>query len=155
MKKLSYLFLTFMLMLVSFSFTACSDDDDENVGNVSDLYGRWIPVYTEGYERGGGDNDEWSNALNASNNYDDYSSIDFKDDGTVGVYEYRSNTWKYSGNSTYELDGNKIYLDGDYDYPGKILKLTSSELVLETYEKETYEGITYEYYEKVTYNKVR
>lgn len=153
MKKLSCLFLMSMLMFMGISFTSCSDDDDEGINNVSDLYGVWIPVYAEGYEKGGGEDDTWSNALNVANNYSGYSSIEFKEDATVKVYEYVSGTWRYEESMVYKVDGNKIYLDGDFNVFGRVLKLTNDEFIIESGEQETYEGVTYEYYEKVTYKK--
>lgn len=152
MKELKRFFLLSMFMFIAVGFTACSDDD-EGIDDVTSLYGLWEPVYTEGYEKGGGEDDTWRYELNASNDYDDYSRIEFNDDN-YKIYSYRSGNWKIDGSGTFQVEGNKIYLDDDYEYPATIVKLNASQLIIESYEKEVYEGITYEYYEKVTYRKV-
>lgn len=152
MKTLNRFFLfNLFVLLAGVGFTACSDDDDENFENSSDLYGMWEPAYAEGYEEYGGERDSWSYALNLSNEYDGYSRIEFDGDGYCYAYEYRSGSWRLEFTEEYYVRGNEIYVDGE---PATIVRLTASELIMEMRETETYGGETGEYYEKVTYRKI-
>lgn len=129
----------FLFVLVAGTgFTSCSDDD-ENVDS-SALIGKWNTKWTEGYMVDAEypeDNEEWNEAYVGS-------YIIFNENGTGTNFEAEPFNWK--------LDGNKLSItfgDEPFSNPATIVKLTSTELVIEFHEKYG----TYEYYEKITCEK--
>lgn len=132
-------FLSFMLFaIMSVSLISCGDDDDE-IGGRDTLVGKWQCTWSEGYEKYAEHYDEW-------NEEDDFV-ITFNEDGTV-ISDGETGKWK--------LEGDKLTITYIYDDEFEeseictVLKLTDSELVLESSEKDS----DYEYYEKSTFKKI-
>lgn len=155
MKKLNWILMCVILTVFTVCLVSCSDDDDDDLnGDPSKLYGLWEPIHAEGYEKGGDEEDSWNNDLNASNGFDDYSRVEFLEGNEYKTYEYVSGSWRVDEHGFFELEGNKIYLDGDRDNVGIITGINDNQMVLENTEEETYKGIVYTYHDKVTYRKV-
>lgn len=149
MKKVNLLFLLGLFFTMTFSFSACSDDDE--ISNASDLLGVWDPIHAEGYEISDGEKETWNKNVDATSNLADYNRVEFLDGGIYNSYYY-SNGWKVDiENGTYQLNGKKIHIsheEGTYDLT--IVSLTSTQMILEA--KESWDGE--EFYEKVTYEKI-
>lgn len=149
MKKVNLLFLLGLFSIMTFSFSACSDDDE--IGNASELLGLWEPIHAEGYEISGGEKETWNEDVDAASNYADYNRVEFLDGGIYNSYYY-SNGWKVDiENGTYQLNGKKLHVsheEGSYELT--IVSLTSTQMILEA--KESWNGE--EFYEKVTYEKI-
>ena len=150
MKKVNLLFLLGLFSIMTFSFSACSDDDE--ISNASELLGLWEPVHAEGYETFDGEKRTWNEDVDAASNYADYNRVEFLDDGIYNSYYY-SDGWKLyiSGSGTYQLKGKKVHVSSeDEAYEITVVSLTSTQMILEA--KESWEGE--EFYEKVTYARV-
>ena len=134
-------FLSFMLFaIMSVSLISCGDDD-EIVGRDT-LVCKWQCTWSEGYEKYANNpeyNDEW-------NEEGDFT-VTFNEDGTV-VADGDTGKWK--------LEGDKLTIIYAYDDDSEdnevytVLKLTDSELILESSEKDS----DYEYYDKSTFQKI-
>lgn len=139
-----------MFVVLSVGFAACGDDDDDDDdgGSVtaSALIGTWETYWMTGYEKVPGREElKWDEAVPES----EKDRITFNADGTSldGTYPQ---TWK--------LNGNKLTItdtDGTDSETFTVLKLTSTELVIEMYDEETIEGSRYEYYDKFTFKKIK
>lgn len=139
--KANKFFTLLLVALFSVSFVSCSDDDDED-----NLIGNWYTIHEQGWEKTDGEiDDEWDNDVNESNSY-----LSIKDDHTF-THFYNGNA-DGSGTWSYE-NGVFTMKDEDDESKANVLKIEKSELVLEFYEKDVYEGVTSEYYEKVTFQK--
>ena len=138
MKTLKYFSFFLFALVLGAGFASCSDDD-ESVDS-SAIVGLWEVTWTEGYEYDSEDpeyNDEWSEALNGI-------KFKFNSDGT-GYEGDESDTF------TWSLEGNRLTIQGGYyTEVSTVLKLTSSELVLEYYDEDD----SYKYYEKLTFKRV-
>lgn len=140
-----------MFVVLSVGFAACGDDDDDDDdggGSVtaSALIGTWETYWTTGYEKATGEEElRWDKAVSEA----EKDRITFSADGTV-LDEEDPQTWK--------LNGNKLTItdtDGEDSKTFTVLKLTSTELVVEKHIKETVAGVQYEYYDKSTFKKVK
>ncbi len=138
MKTLKYLSFLLFAFVLSAGFASCSDDD-EGVDS-SAIVGKWEITWSEGYERDSEDpeyDDEWSEAVGGI-------YVVFNSDGT-GYEEDESDPF------TWTLEGDKITVKSKYyTEVSDVVKLTSSEMILEYYEREG----SAEYYEKLTFKKV-
>ncbi len=139
MKTLKYLSFLLFAFVLSAGVASCSDDDDVDSAAI---VGTWEVTWTEGYEHDLEDpeyNYEWSDA-------EEDTYVTFNGDGTGIDADEDLIYWKLKGNKL------SVRYDGDdYETTYTVLKLTGTEMVLETYEQE--EG--YEYYEKTTLKKVK
>ena len=106
------------------------------------MVGKWQCTWSEGYEKYANNpeyNDEW-------NEVGDFT-VTFNEDGTV-VADGDTGKWK--------LEGDKLTIIYAYDDDSEdnevytVLKLTDSELILESSEKDS----DYEYYDKSTFQKI-
>lgn len=155
MKKLKLLFLFGLLSVMAFSFSACSDDDDE-VGSSADLVGVWELVSYEYWEKENGE----ITYEDAGNENDE--RIEFKADGTYREAEYYNDEWNWDGEdvgATWNYKNGVITMryteDGEtYSSSGTVKELTATKLVVEAYEKETEEGVVYEYWTHSEYRKI-
>lgn len=147
MKTLRLIGTTLLMVVLCLNFTACSDDDDDEITS-DNLVGRWVMIHQQGYEKYEempNLNEEWNGAPEG----DDFVNFTFNADGTFD--EGEGGKWTLHGN-TLTL---KYYYNGEVDevYELKVLELSSSKAVLEIQYKETEHGSTYEYYNKMTYQK--
>ena len=133
-------FLSFVLFaILSVGFISCGDDDDE-IGGEDTLVGTWQCTWSEGYEKdlqNSANDDEWNGA-------EDFT-VTFKADGTA-VIDGDGCKWKLEGNQLSIVDDDAR----DEWEVSTVLKLTDSELIIESYEK----GDRYEYYDKSTFKKI-
>ena len=114
----------------------------DEIGGRDTLVGKWQCTWSEGYEKYANNpeyNDEW-------NEEGDFT-VTFNEDGTV-VADGDTGKWK--------LEGDKLTIIYAYDDDSEdnevytVLKLTDSELILESSEKDS----DYEYYDKSTFQKI-
>lgn len=153
MKKINFLWLVGIFMLLPISLVSCSDDDEEGVGNKSDLIGLWEPIHIEGYEIYDGEKETWNEDLNEVDR-GGYYQLEFLDGGIFYSYSYENGWEKDVEDGKYRLNGKRLVLRDDPDeeeYEMTIVSLTKTTLVLEG--KESYDDE--EYYEKVTYKRIR
>ena len=148
-------FLLIATLLVGFSFTSCSEDDDDY--SKSDLVGTWQLVSGKAVTKLAGQVvEEWPLGEEGLH------TITLNQDGTFISYSEEEDWYGdieiEEDEGTWSLKGNKLTLisdDEDEDpETAKITKLTSSTLVLEQSEKGKYEGISYEYNRKQTFIKI-
>lgn len=122
--------------------SACSKDEDNKNENDPELsiVGKWICTENEGYEIKDGEKESWSD-----DEVGDY--IIFEDDNTL----YVSTEGGQYG--TYVYSPSKKILTTVLDEPlvSKVIKLTSTQLVVERSEKEN----NYEFYGKMTYERIK
>jgi len=149
--------LNYFLLLIGFGliFTSCGDDDDLS---SSDLVGTWLVVHEKYSERNGSktyeyeysypDNIDWE-----SSDVGGYARFDKN-----GNYSFRyGETGDFESVGRWELKGDKIvatFLVDDDEYvtvESKILKLTSTEFIMETHVIEN----NYEYHSIQTLQKVK
>ena len=131
-----------LFAVLSVCLISCGDDDDE-IGGKDVLVGTWQCTWTQGYEkdlRNPGDDEEWNEA-------DDFT-VTINADGTA-TSDGETGRWS--------LEGNKLTMTFTYGSDSEsevqifnVLRLTDSEMVLETSEKDD----EYEYYEKTTFKKI-
>ena len=148
MKKINFLWLVSILMLLPIGFVSCSDDDDEvgsdEIGSSANLVGVWKLVPDKTWVKENGeiiyDTDEGSSLV-----------IEFKADGTwnmVGhytgeylVYEEDEGTWNYKNGV---LTTSGIEDDGEiYSTRSTVKELTATKLVIEGYEEGIFEHVEY------------
>lgn len=139
MKKINFLWLVSILMLLPISFVSCSDDD-EDAGSASELVGTWECTYDYYYEKMNGE------ILYEEENDDIGHRITFNADGTCDS-DGESANWSYKDGAIHIKSSEGV----EY-YPVK--NLTSTEFTLEAYEKFKEDGDTYEYYQKMIYKKI-
>ncbi|WP_298073529.1 lipocalin family protein [uncultured Bacteroides sp.] len=155
MKKFKLLFLLGLLSVMALSISACSDDD-EGVGSASDLVGVWELVSYEYWEKEDGE----ITYERVENDRDE--RIEFKADGTwreAWMYngkwdwfdEEEGDTWNYKNGTIIRsfIEDGRICSDEFH-----VKELTATNLVVEWYEKETYDGVVYEEWERYEYRKV-
>lgn len=152
MKSLKLIGLAIVTIVMSVNFAACSDDDDDV--DVSELLGVWEAIHIEGYETYQGETERWNTDIDAAT-YDDgeYPRVEFLNNGVVKTYYY-SNGWTDDEEGKYQVNGNKIHIQGygdDEGYYLTIVSLNSNQLIVE--EKDSEDGE--EYYEKVTYKRIK
>lgn len=141
MKTIKFLSLL-MFVALSAGFASCSDDDDFD---EADLVGTWETTWSEGWYKDTDypeDNEEWNEAVTG--------------DKTVVTFKANKQGIDGAGDSfSWSLEGDKITLvypnGSDSSLTGKILKLNSTTLIVESSSKEGSES----YYEKTTYKKIK
>jgi len=158
MKTLRFFGMVLLTVLMSAGFTACGDDDDD-IGNVSNIYGTWETTHSEGWEKTNGKlDDEWDWDASESSNTDYLGRFVFTEDGEAIHYEWTGSRWYLCCTHDYTISGNKLRIkdfDGDdEDLVMTIKTLTESVLVLESSDSWTEDGEKYESYEKQTFKKV-
>lgn len=155
MKALRFFGMVLITVLLSVGFAACSSDDDDDIGNVSTLYGTWETTHFEGWEKINGElDDEWNEDASES---EDNMRLAFASDGEVTIYYKSGSSWSVDEVCDYTISGNKLYIkeyDGDEDWVCTIKTLNASTLVIESSSSETEDGDKYQSYEKVTFKKV-
>ena len=139
MKKINFLWLVSILMLLPIGFVSCSDDDDEvgsdEIGSSANLVGVWELVPDKTWVKENGeiiyDTDEGSSIV-----------IEFKADGTWNlVYEEDEGTWNYKNGV---LTTSGIEDDGEiYSTRSTVKELTATKLVIEGYEEGIFEHAEY------------
>lgn len=138
-----------LLAVMAFGFYGCSDDDE---GVSSDLIGTWECVYSYYYEKKNGE------IIYEEENDDVAHIIQFDSDGTCRDKNSYNDNWDQMGIWNYKNGILSITSeDGDggtYVETVSLKSLTSTEFVIERYEKETYYGDNYEYYDKMIYHKI-
>ena len=118
MKKLHSSFVAILFALFAMvSFTACSSDDDGPSSEEikENIVGMWQLTHISGW---GYDDTEDENLIKVDEDIqeEDSERILFKENGTCIWYWYSNDGWRpYSYSHTYEVSGNKIILDDDYD----------------------------------------
>lgn len=129
-----------MIVALSAGFASCSNDDDFDSAN---LVGTWQSTWSEGWAKdpkNPTDDGEWNEATTG----EDVNTMTFNADGTGIDGDGDTFIWK--------LDGDVITtVYGKNSSNGKVLKLTKTELVVES----TYKEGTFETYSKDTFKKVK
>ncbi|MCD8171999.1 MAG: lipocalin family protein [Alistipes sp.] len=139
MKKLTLLFCT--LALSALMFGGCGNDDDK-VGDQSNLYGSRYLVKYSGWEYD--TSNSFSFSFSTSSEYQMYMTFD--SDGTGVLREVdREDDWDYSEAFKWYLDEEVLFIiDSDGDVITQdVAKLTSSSLVLEISEYDHYDRMEY------------
>lgn len=133
-----------MFVVLSVGFTACGDDDDDEI-SADNLVGTWELYWSAGYEKYNGEEDRWDEAVDESDKF----RMTFNSDGTgVEDDDNQSFNWK--------LDGKKLTITGGGESQTvTLVKMSSSELVVESSEKGTDNGKPYEFYDKLTFKRVK
>ena len=132
MKKL---FLIVAAMFVAVSFSACSDDDDNEI-DPNQIAGTWQITLIEGWSvDNDGARDEWSASYPAIDDDDYYWTYTFDGHGKMKRVSYTNQSVNNSTNGTYTVSNNVLTIvekDGDYEETQEfqIKKLTSSQLIL-------------------------
>lgn len=153
MEKNKFLWLTAILMLLSVSFVACSDDEEESVGSVSELVGTWESVsYTYWWKENG-------NIVEEGTERESNIRVAFYEDGTCNSAEYYNGRWNWDEAGTWSYKNGKITIKRtfggeSYSETSTVKELTSSKLVIEYIDKYTEDGISYEDYELSEYRKI-
>ena len=132
MKK--YLFMI-ALLASAFSFSACSDDDEDI--DVNQVEGTWGLILDEGYEYYEGEKESWKDEYDPANPTEDCEKLIISkvSDNTFSVvhYYYYNNRWNQSSTEKFTLDGsNLIPVDGSSEVESvKLLVANSKQLVIE------------------------
>ena len=149
MKKINFLWLMGILMVLPVSFVSCSDDD-EGVGSASDLVGTWEMTLNVWYEKKNGE-------IVDEGTYDEGGlRIIFKEDGTYMSSEEDDGNWDLEERGSWSYKNGKLTATDEYGESETVTlkELTSSKLVWEEYEKYTEGGDVYEYYDMYEYHKI-
>ena len=152
MKKINFLWLVSILMLLPIGFVSCSDDDDEGVGSASDLVGTWEVTHNVWYEK--------ENGVKKDGDTDDDKGdlrIIFKEDGTyISGEKDEDGNWDWDEPCSWSYKDGKLTSTDKYGESETITlkELTSSKLVWEEYEEEYVGGRTLEYYNMYEYRKI-
>lgn len=128
--------LLFAILCVG--FVSCKDDDDVSKDN---LVGTWQSTWNKGYKKFA-DHPEWN---------DEWDGAD-----TEVVVTFNSDQTGTDGDDSFNwsLDGNQLTIsDKKESKTVKVLNLSSSELIIENFEKGTDEDGPYEYYDIITFKK--
>lgn len=153
MKKINFLWLVGIFMLLPICLVSCSDDDEEGVGNKSDLVGTWESVScTYQWKEDGVIVEEGTDS-------DNDMRIKFNEDGTYASAEYYNNKWDWEEEGTWNYKNGKITIryedEGEsYSESATVKALTSSKLVIEYIDRYTEDGISYEDYALWEYRKI-
>ena len=148
MKKL---FLIVAAMFAAVSFSACSDDKDNEI-NPNQIVGEWQLTHSVGYMIDLGERHDYDK------NYPDedgaYPVYTFNNDGTgISYWYYPSADADYGDPFTYSVSGKTLTITYHYDTPEishlEIKKLTSADLIL--YEN----NIEAEFVDTSTYKKIK
>lgn len=131
MKKIN-LFLLGLLSIMTFSFVSCSDDDDE-VGPVGDLVGKWQSVSVTIVEKNGDAEQEVTRKSNTL-------GLEFTADGKYIGGEYDEDGWYWAewgedeedAYGSYTYKNGKLTMTDGYNETEEfnVKELTSSKLVI-------------------------
>lgn len=141
-----------LLAIMVLSFSACSNDEEENVGSTSDLIGTWeIVSYTYQWKEDG-------KVVEEGIDNENDERITFYEDGTFEGAEYYDGKWNRSEQGTWSYKNGRITVWGTYEGGSSesvtVKELTSSKLVVEYIDKYTEDGISYEDYGLTEYRKI-
>lgn len=148
--KLFKILPALVLLVLCIGFNACGDEDEGILkGGAAEkaIIGTWQSTWQEGYYKdlnNPKNNEEWNEALTGENQ----STITIKADHT-GTSDGDTFTWK--------LDDKKFTIKyNDEDATNTtLLKLTSTEMIMESKWSDSYEEGSSEHYEKITFKKVK
>lgn len=148
MKRINLLFLFGLLSILTFNFSACSDDD-ENASSSGDIVGTWILISTEGWIKENGKIiDEWNIPEDESLYYT------FHSDGTLEFID-PTDDYEVVETGTWRCEKDKIHLCANGEnLVVTLMSVNKTEMVVGIHEKEVEDGITYEYYEAERYQKI-
>lgn len=138
MKKINFLWLISILMLLPTSFISCSDDDDEEVvGDFAELLGTWQLTRVDGWELC---DEHGKDDLTEIVSEDEASFYDFKEDGTYREYWFDDGGWSNSGTYVFDKEAKTLTVKekGYSAEKYEVLTLTSSKLVLVDNDDEAY-----------------
>jgi len=106
-KTFRFIGMALMTVLIGVSLAACSDDDDD-IGDISNIYGTWEITHSKGWDSAsdGSDKDTWD---------EDESDTRyvFEEDGDAKEYRYSAYTQSWRSNLSYNftIKGNKLYFE--------------------------------------------
>lgn len=154
MKTFRIIGMVLMAVLLSASFTSCSEDDDEeSVGGKETLIGMWQTTHDEGYTKIDGKVDEeWNDNITSEEDADRW---EFLEDGTAKSYYWTGSQWADDNiKSWWTLEGNKLHFGSLDDDAYTVKVLNASQLVIELHVLYTEDGENVETYEKVIFKRV-
>ncbi len=149
MLKLKHLFIWGIVSILILELASCSDDENKI---PSELIGTWQLVSASEWEKENGEIiDEYTY------NYDE--KVTFYDDGSYQSWEKNGySNWELSTTGTWKYKKGKLYITDDSGEDGtqtaSVNTLSSSQLIMEFYEKYTESGTLYEYCETYEYQKI-
>lgn len=132
------LFSLMLFAIMNLGLVSCGDDDE--VGDRNALVGTWQCTWIEGYEKYANNpeyDEEWNEAA-------DFLAV-FNEDGTA-VIDGDECKWKLEGDQLFICDTGT---NDEWD-ANTVLKLSDSEFIIETHEKDN----DAEYYQKTTFKKI-
>ncbi len=141
------------LLITGLSFTACSDDDDNESGSTSKLVGLWeSEKIIEWYKEDGV-------IVEGSLDEEDDTDLryEFGEDGVLTMYERYNGTWHEDGVGRYKYSGGKIYMSEDgeeWDGGVSVKRLDDNVLILEGHAKYREDGVNCEDYMKLTCRRI-
>lgn len=152
MKKTYFLFLLGLMSVMTFGFSACSDDDEKDPESSSALIGTWERIScTYQYKENGEIVDEGKDEGNDLVGF----KLVFKEDGTCKSAEYHTDKWDWFDEGKWSYSNGIITItDNNESESIKVKTLTDSQLIIETTDKYTEDGIFYEDYELTEYHKI-
>lgn len=148
MKTIKLLGMFMLSAVLCMCLSACSSDDDD-FGDVSNIYGTWQISHTKGWssDTDGSNKETWDEDDN------DYRWV-FDEDGSVHEYTYSVLTDSYRSNiiRDYTIEGNKLVIDHSgttdvYLVTYIIKRINETTMVLVDNEES-------DYYEEMTFIKV-
>lgn len=136
---------------MTFGFSACSDDDEKAPESSSALIGTWERIScTYQYKENGEIVDEGKDEGNDLVGF----KLVFKEDGTCKSAEYHTDKWDWFDEGKWSYSNGIITItDNNESELIKVKTLTDSQLIIETTDKYTEDGIFYEDYELTEYRK--
>lgn len=149
MGKIKFLFLLGLLSVMTFSFSACSNDDGK-IGSESDLIGTWESVSFYYLSKEDGE------IVDEGRETDNSQRIKFNADGTCEVSENNNGQWNKRGQGTWVYKKGELTIkDGSGETEsGNVKELTSSKLVVESIDKYTDDGVDCEDIGEIEYRKI-
>ena len=141
MGKAKFLFLLGLLSAMTFSFSACSKDDDDTIGSEGDLVGTWESVaYYYQYKENG-------KVIEEEREADNTVRLKFNADGTCEYLEKSQDEWQTELEGTWIYKGGKLFIKNAGSSQaelGNVKELTSTKLVIEVFDKWKDDGVTCE-----------
>ena len=109
MKRTNNISILILLMLTSFGFAACSNNDDEDMS--ASLVGTWKLQRTYGWEidPDTGEKSDYDETI--YKNSADYQIYTFMEDNTYNCDYNPGSKWATRENGSYNVKGNKLYLN--------------------------------------------
>lgn len=152
MLKLKNLFIWGILSILTLGLASCSDDDDKI---PNELIGTWQLVSASEWEKENGKiiyEDTYNHNNEKVTFYDDGSYQSWDKNGYSDWELSTTGTWKYKKGKLYITDDSGDEWDGTQT--ASVKNLSSSQLIMEFYEKYTESGTLYEYCETYEYQKI-